>query len=267
MGTPEGGVDDGHAFDEDVPAAVGLDERRPQEVTGTVHPLRDRHAVFGLFAQAVAVGDLRAGMVGAPFPRPPVRLVGAAVERPLAGDGHVLALEGVDQRRVIHQLDAFPPRQHEGVTLGIVAEVDGGAARDVQLDAAGQPQRTGGVLARRHDHPSTTRPRAGVDRFLDVAAVCSDLEVVLRDARRRDAREDVGYAVPGIALRCPLSVGRWPLSVGRCPDPDHRWRTTRPEREPGAGRERLTDGGAAGDHSAVTCTFSGEATRFAHCST
>ena len=37
--------------------------------------------------------------------------VGLAVERALARDGDVFAFEGVDQRRVVHQLDAFPARE------------------------------------------------------------------------------------------------------------------------------------------------------------
>src|SRR6202171_1648867 len=141
-----------------------------------VDPLRDGDAILSLLAEAVAVGNLRGGRLcifGVIFspgarhslPGPPVRLVGLTVERSLAGDGDVFALEGVDERRVVHQLDALPPREHVRVVSRIAAEAERGPGLQVQLHAALEPDRAGEVLAGRDDHASATGEATGAGGF------------------------------------------------------------------------------------------------------
>src|SRR5687768_16990076 len=88
-------------------------------MTLAVHALSDRDVVLPLLKEPIAVGDLRRGTVVVlrdvgtlprrdTFPWPPVGLVGLAIERALTGHRDVLGLEGVNQRRVVHHLDAFP---------------------------------------------------------------------------------------------------------------------------------------------------------------
>ena len=74
---------------------------------------RDRHAASSEVDQSVA--RLPPVSIAPPFatPVPPVVRVRLAVERPGAGDRDVLRLERVDERRVVHQLDAFPAREHD----------------------------------------------------------------------------------------------------------------------------------------------------------
>ena len=119
---PHRRVDDRHALDEHVAAAIGLDEIRPQVVARAEDALGDRHALGLHLDQPVA---RRAGR-GPDCPGSRRRqshqcsVVRLAVERAVAGDRDVLRLEGVDERRVVHQLDAFPPGEDDRV-LAMIA--------------------------------------------------------------------------------------------------------------------------------------------------
>ena len=125
-------------------------------------------------------------------------LVRLPIERPLAGDRDVLAFEGVDERRVVHQLDAFESCQDERITRRILREAQRRASLQMQVDAAVQTQRIGGVIAGRNDYPPAARPRACLDGLLD-GRIRAGEKVALREAGRDDAREESGDARPGIA--------------------------------------------------------------------
>src|SRR5690606_24773837 len=112
---PERRVAGGDAFDEHFPAFVGLEERRAQVIAACEHPPGHRHPVFR------RLEELRAGMLlvddlvdlplpAAPLalPRPPRRVVRAAVQRTGARDGDVLLTVRVNERRIAEQLHAFP---------------------------------------------------------------------------------------------------------------------------------------------------------------
>ena len=86
------------------------------------------------------------------------RRVGLAVERPGAGDRDVLRLEGIDERRVVHQLGAFEAREDERQVLPrVAAEGQRRFRLEVQVDAAGEPDPAGQESAGRHD--DACRPR------------------------------------------------------------------------------------------------------------
>jgi len=115
----------GHVGDNHVLAPVGLDEHRAQVVPGAEHALVHRHAVVGHFLRELVISVLvRLALMppelGLALPRPPVRVVCLPVECARAGDADVSLLEGVDERRVVHQFDALPTRlfAFEGVAAG-----------------------------------------------------------------------------------------------------------------------------------------------------
>jgi hypothetical protein len=98
----------------------GLDERRPQGVARSEHTPIDGRALLAKAEEQVAVGLLVRLAARAVLPGPPMVGVGLAVERPAAGDRDVLLLERVHERRVVHQLDALPSREHGRVAAGSV---------------------------------------------------------------------------------------------------------------------------------------------------
>src|SRR5437667_10860810 len=117
MHHPERCIADRQTFDENVPAPIRLDERRPQVMARAVHPVRNRHALLGLLEEKRAIGELRLWRMTLAdrLPIPPMRLISLPVERALAGDRDILAIERVDQRRIVHPLDAFPTRHHQWI--------------------------------------------------------------------------------------------------------------------------------------------------------
>ena len=125
-------------------------------------------------------------------------LIGLAVQRSLAGDGDVLALEGVDERRVVHQLHAFEARENEWIAGGILRKAQRRAFLQVELDAAAKSERVGRMIAGRNHHPPAARPCARLDGLLDGRIGGGD-ELALGEAGRDDAGQDVGKARPRIA--------------------------------------------------------------------
>src|SRR5262249_34864139 len=77
-------------------------------------------------------------------PRPPVLAIGLPIKNALAGDRDVLLFKGIDERRVIHQLHAFPTRENDGqIFLRIGIEFDRAVLLDVQVDVALEMNRAG----------------------------------------------------------------------------------------------------------------------------
>ena len=103
---------------------------------------------FRFSQQRQAWHDAQARLERLDPPRPPMPLAGLTVERAAAGDGDVLLLEGVDERRVVHQLDALPSGEHHGqVVVRVLAEQDRGARGPVQVDVVEQFDGAGQPLA------------------------------------------------------------------------------------------------------------------------
>jgi hypothetical protein len=141
-----------------------------------------------------------------------VLLVGAAIERALAGDRDVLLFESVDERGVIHALHALPTRvDQRQVVSRIAAEADGGVAGNMQVDAAEQVDGTGEKLAGRHDHAASARVGAGFNRFaegrgavgLAVAARAKygqDEHLARGELGRPDARQNLRQLRPRVGF-------------------------------------------------------------------
>src|SRR5262245_36797297 len=93
------------------------------------HSLADRRTLLCHLKKPGAVSRL----VGLPFfppalgpalPRPPVLAVRVAVDRSRARNRDVLFFEGVNEGRVVHQLDSFPASEDQGVFAGIAGKAD-----------------------------------------------------------------------------------------------------------------------------------------------
>jgi hypothetical protein len=105
-------------------------------------------------------------------------------------------VQGVDERRIVHQLDALVPGQHVGQIGGRIArELQGRALGDVQLGAALQVDRAGQPDPGRNDDPAAAS-LGGRGEAAAIALVQStsppgrrrtgDREVAARDGRRLD---------------------------------------------------------------------------------
>ena len=116
---------------------------------------------------------------------------GPAVERALAREGHVVAMVGVDQRRIVEHLGALPDRQHgRQVVAGILAEADDGALGQMQIDVAFEDDRTvDPVLAGRDDHTAAALVAAAGDGVVD------GLARIDRGVRRGSEIEDVVFGI------------------------------------------------------------------------
>jgi hypothetical protein len=144
-------------------------------------------------------------------------LAALPVEGAAARDRDVLLLPRIDERRIVHELDAFPAREHDGVARWIGVELERRTLGDVQIHVALEVNRTreerqtARLAAARHDDPSSTRRSARVDRLRDRAgrerlavrhrAVFPDVEIAIRKLRRLDVAHDVLRTVPGFGRR------------------------------------------------------------------
>ena len=123
---PHRRVDDTEAFDQDILAAVRFDELRTEVAAVAEDAFGDGDVFLGLVNEfvprcfLVRVAFLPTA-VRAAFPRPPVVAIGLAVEGAGAGDRDVLLLEGVDERRVVHALDALPAGEDDGQVVTRIA--------------------------------------------------------------------------------------------------------------------------------------------------
>ncbi len=216
------------SLDEDVAAAVGLDEAVAQVVAGAEDALLDGHAALGHLAQAADV-FVRARTLtvrAAPRPAPPVLVRRRAVERAAPRHRDVLLLEGVDERRVVHALRPLEARVDDGQVLRRVgAELERRAFGDVEVDVALQMNRAGEERARGHDHATAARRVRRRDGLADgvgvvrpavaARAVVGDGEIARGETGRPDAREYRGHGLPPDGARdVPRRARRAPLRRG-----------------------------------------------------
>ena len=126
--------------------------------------------------------------------------VGVAVDRSRAGNRNVLLFEGVDEGRVVHQLDPFPASEDQRVFAGIAGKADRGPGADVQIDAALQADRAGAEIScRDHNSAASSRMARGyglLKRFRAVGLVVSHrakpgyIKISIGKRRRLDAQQD-----------------------------------------------------------------------------
>src|SRR5215213_434348 len=88
------------------------------------------NAVFRHLEQRVSIRALLAraffpAVLRTTIPWPPVFVVALAVENAFTRDRDILLFEGVDEGRVVEQLDTFPAREDDRqIVFGILAELD-----------------------------------------------------------------------------------------------------------------------------------------------
>ena len=144
------------------PAAVDqLDKGGPQRgVPGSVHPSVNRGLLNRLTVQRVGGGLLTL------LPVPP--RLSVAKERPLARDGDLLAVPGINQGGVVIALDPLPAGQHRRqIALRLRVKGDAGIVRKVQPDPAVQMDGPALPCSLRDQHGASAQGRACVHRGLD----------------------------------------------------------------------------------------------------
>src|SRR5947208_643364 len=130
-------------------------------------------------------------------------LVGVAVDGALSGDPDVFLFEGIEERRVVHALHAFPAREHERIFARIPGKPQRRTFRHVKVHVVLQFDGAGEELAWRDYHPAPTSLGARVDRVADrigairldvcYAAELCDVEIALRKNWWLDTRQDLGH--------------------------------------------------------------------------
>src|SRR5678816_834590 len=123
-----------------------------------------------------------------------------AVERTRPGYGDVLFIEGINERRVVHQLRALESRvDKRKILLWIRGEFHNGAIRQKQIHAALEPYGASVRDTGRHDNASSSRDTACRDRFIQGAeARC--LEVPVRKRGFFNSGQNRFSLVPRISL-------------------------------------------------------------------
>ena len=96
---------------------------------------------------------------------------GVADDSPLAEQGNVLGVVGVDERAVTLAPAAFPANVHERVVLFVGAAGDGGVFLDTQRRVRGEMNAADKVIARGHDDFAAAGESAGVEGFLESGGV------------------------------------------------------------------------------------------------
>jgi hypothetical protein len=86
-----------------------------------------------------------------------VLAVGVAVKGAASGDRDVLFLDSVNERRNIHQFNAFEPGKHHGVSGGVTQEADRPTLCQVEADITLQADRASQKLAFGHENTTTSR--------------------------------------------------------------------------------------------------------------
>ena len=95
--------------------------------------------------------------------------VSIAVDYAFTGQRDVLLLECIDERRVVHQLHAFPASENQRqIFFRISIELDGRAFSNVQINVALQMNRSTREISRRHDDAAAS----GFVACFDATAKC-----------------------------------------------------------------------------------------------
>ena len=171
MNLPHRRTPERHALDQDILAAIRLEEHWPQITSFAEDPFANGRA----FGDVVIENSPRFTLIRiaflptaacSSFPWPPMFAVRLAVNDAFTGDGDVPLLEGIDERRITHQFHPFPARENVGQILSwILTEFDRGAFRQMEIDVAFQTNRAGQKLAWRHYDAAAATDTASVDCF------------------------------------------------------------------------------------------------------
>src|SRR6185369_3643428 len=178
----------------------------------TKDTIADRNALLSHRKQRVTIVALVAGaffpaVCGASIPGPPMLVVALAVERALTGNGDVALFEGVDEGRIVEQLDAFPTRENNRQIIpGVRTELDRRAFRDFEIDVVLQMNSACEIRSRCYDNSAAAGFRALIDGSAKsrgavcfAVAVGGEVERAIWKTRGLDAREDPGHhGLPGV---------------------------------------------------------------------
>jgi hypothetical protein len=194
---PERGIPNRHVLDQHALAGERLQQRRPEIRAVGINSFFDRHTILGVGLQPGARRTLAFARLSTRGPGPPVRGVGAAVDRPAARDRDIRFAAHIDQRRVAHELEAFPVRQHG-------RQVAGGLGNERECRAVGDME---------------LHVRAEMDRACRIAAAIDENAAAAGCAARRDGRLDRRGSV-GARRRAEIA------NMELCPW--NLWRANRP---------------------------------------
>ncbi len=193
MDGPERTVADPDVFYQDVFTAVELDELRAQVVFALGHlPLFDRGIGGGVVVKFFQRFEMRGRALHPLLPSAHVRL-----KRAFTGESHILALERVNERRVVEALEALPTRLHCGqVVFGIAAEGESGVLFEVQVHVALEMDFPGLPFAFGNHHAPAACVVAGGDGLADgfgnvtgvAMVVLGDVEILVGEHRHPDCR-------------------------------------------------------------------------------
>src|SRR4029077_4709409 len=119
---------------------------RPQIMPIAEDALPYRRALLGHLKKQRAIGRLIGlawvpSTLRPPLPRPPVLAICIAVDGPRASDRDVFLFKGIDEGRVVHQLNPFPASEDQRIFTGIARKPDRSAGADMQIYIALQPYR------------------------------------------------------------------------------------------------------------------------------
>src|SRR5688572_13149214 len=109
-------------------------------MTVAENTLVDRYAALGHVYQGGPASPLIGvalfpTILRSPVPRPPGLIVGLSIKNSGPGDSDILLLEGINERRIVHQLHAFPTAEYDRQVFGgVLTEFDRPAGSHVQID-------------------------------------------------------------------------------------------------------------------------------------
>lgn len=157
---PERAVADFDVFDEDAAAAVELDELGAEIVFAGGHLAFGDGGVFGHhFVELLERGHVR-GRAFVPL-APDIE---AGEECAGAGEGDVVAVEGVDERGVVETLHAFPGGVDGGeVVAWVGGEFEDGAVGEVEVDVGAEVDGAGEPASWGNDYAAAAGVVAGLD--------------------------------------------------------------------------------------------------------
>src|SRR5207302_1063390 len=131
----------------------GLNKHRPQIRSGSERALGYRLVAVTHLPQQrprllLARIALLVAAIGLALPGPPMGAVRLALESSAAGNRDVLLLVRVDERRVVHALQALPAREDQRQIMSLVlTEAHHGTRSQVEVHIAAQMNRAGEKLA------------------------------------------------------------------------------------------------------------------------
>ena len=171
---PERRAQQGDILDENALALVQVNHLRAQPVGRAVASLVHGNAVLGLLQQlgacalvlGYAAGLHAEALVAAPGP--PCLVRAATVDGAPSGDGYVLGLVGIDERRQVPAVQSLPTGGHDGVQLRLEGKLQHGALFNDQIDPRLQLDSCGEEpLAGRNDDAPAAFLRTLVDGSLN----------------------------------------------------------------------------------------------------